>query len=132
MADLTNAQRSKDWRKKNPEKSRESDRKSKSKHYEKHLRRLRNYDLRRRYGITLEDYERMVKEQNNSCAICGAEGGEGRKRLIVDHHHVTGKIRQLLCQPCNAVLGMCFENTSTLQSAIQYLNRHNEVEDEKR
>lgn len=50
-----------------------------------------------RYGLTREDYERMAREQAGACALCGAD----EKRLVVDHDHVTGVVRALLCDRCN-------------------------------
>ena len=74
-------------------------------------------DLRWRYGITLEDYNKM--DQN--CNICGSsEEGRGFK-MNVDHCHDTGKVRGLLCNSCNRGLGLLGEDN--LEKAIQYLNQ---------
>lgn len=69
------------------------------------------------YGITPEQYERMVIEQDGKCAIC-----EEKQPLLVDHDHRTGKLRKLLCRKCNSLLGMCDDNTDKLQKAAAYLN----------
>jgi hypothetical protein len=62
----------------------------------------RPYGLKRRHGITLEQYEAMLLSQNGLCAICGHPPDVGvNKRLHVDHDHATGKIRGLLCMHCN-------------------------------
>lgn len=74
------------------------------------------------YGITKEEYDTMVVTQNNQCAICRKQ----MKLPHVDHNHGTGKNRELLCQHCNMMLGMCFENSDILLSAIQYLEKHSE------
>lgn len=50
-----------------------------------------------RYGIDREEFERMARAQNNACALCGND----EKRLVVDHNHVTGLVRKLLCDRCN-------------------------------
>lgn len=73
-----------------------------------------DYHLRQTFGITLEDYDQMLDEQNGVCAICGKpETSTSRygnvKRLSVDHDHKTGKIRSLLCDICNKNLGV-YEN----------------------
>lgn len=60
-----------------------------------------DYHLRRKYGITLVDYERMVAEQLSACRICGST----ERKLVVDHCHVTGKVRGVICQYCNGRLG---------------------------
>lgn len=76
-----------------------------------------------RYGITLEQYIEMVAEQNGVCAICKKpETARNTTRLSIDHCHATGKVRGLLCQQCNKMLGMGKDNPETLQAAINYLN----------
>lgn len=60
----------------------------------------RRRSLKRKYGITIDDYNKMFIEQNGKCFICGLE-----KKLVVDHDHKTGEIRKLLCHGCNTVLG---------------------------
>ena len=84
--------------------------------------RTRNNDLKRNYGITLEDHSKMYEEQNGRCAICGSEGDGRWKKLCVDHDHKTGKVRKLLCRNCNMILGQVGDNTQTLQSMVEYLH----------
>lgn len=77
----------------------------------------------RNYGITLEQYDQMVLDQNGCCKICGTdEPGGNRKRFSVDHNHATGKVRGLLCGSCNAALGLFKDNPTIIQSALSYLN----------
>lgn len=59
----------------------------------------------RRYGLTIEDYDAMLLTQKGRCAICGRSATENTKRLSVDHDHVTGHVRGLLCQVCNRDVG---------------------------
>ena len=75
--------------------------------------------LKRRYGITLEQYEAMLESQNGKCAICKGDCLTGRN-LAVDHDHETGKVRGLLCSKCNQGLGQ-LNNIELLQRAIDYL-----------
>jgi hypothetical protein len=81
--------------------------------------------LLRKYRLTADEYNTLVKKQNGRCAICReAETAQLKgviKRLSVDHDHVTGKVRGLLCQACNLVLGGCRDKVLTLMAAIQYL-----------
>lgn len=87
----------------------------------------RDVHLRRRYNITEQEYNEMVEEQSNLCAICGQpekNGYKGRTDLCVDHNHSTGKVRGLLCNHCNRGIGLLGENTSTLENAINYLREH--------
>lgn len=78
--------------------------------------------LKRRYGVTLEQYDRMLEEQNGVCAICGGVN-KGGWRLAVDHDHDTGKVRGLLCQNCNRRVGELENNPTLFRSTINYLSR---------
>lgn len=82
--------------------------------------------LRRTYKITLEDYERLLKSQNGRCAICGGEGflmdaSRHKVKLVVDHDHKSGRIRGLLCHNCNRALGLLHDDSTALQTALEYL-----------
>lgn len=78
---------------------------------------------RKRYGITLEDYERMLREQGGRCRICRADkqGKKADRRFHVDHDHGTGKVRGLLCTRCNVSLGW-YEQWK--KQALQYLREN--------
>lgn len=77
------------------------------------------------FGISKEDYETMLLNQNGVCAICNEpELSKRFKFLAVDHCHKTGKIRGLLCSKCNQGLGYFNDNVSNLQSAITYLKNN--------
>lgn len=77
------------------------------------------------HGITIDDYESMLKNQNFKCAICGSSGENTEKYkhrpLFVDHNHKTGKVRGLLCSNCNFILGHAKDDISILENAIKYL-----------
>lgn len=81
-------------------------------------------DLKRKYGLTLEEYDLMDKLQNSRCAICGKVNKNGWN-LAVDHNHKTGKIRKLLCASCNLVVGASYEDIEILKLTIKYLEEHN-------
>lgn len=78
--------------------------------------------LKRKYGITPEDYETLLQQQSGVCAICLEVG---TRKLSVDHCHRTGKIRALLCQKCNSAIGLLNEDTDLMRKAITYLETHN-------
>jgi len=79
--------------------------------------------LKRSYDITLNDYNQMLTEQNNQCAVCGTtEPGGKHGKFVVDHCHDTGKVRGLLCKRCNIALGEVGDNIQTLQAMIEYLS----------
>ena len=84
---------------------------------------FRENHLKKTYGITLEQYDKMLEEQDNGCAICGTEESGGKGRFHVDHCHDTGKVRGLLCMPCNVALGGFKDSVLNLASAIQYLEK---------
>jgi hypothetical protein len=76
--------------------------------------------MRRDYGITPEDYERMYAEQGGRCAICQVE----RPRLLVDHNHTTRAVRGLLCRACNFALGFLRDNPVSAAAAAAYLTSY--------
>lgn len=81
----------------------------------------RNNQYFKRYGITLNDYEKMLKIQNYCCAICTIHISELSSRLHVDHCHTTGKVRGLLCFNCNSGLGRFKDSKSNLLNAVTYI-----------
>ncbi len=93
------------------------------------LQRHRN--LQFAYGITIEEYEKMLASQGGKCAICKATDSSSNRGdkgwLHVDHDHITGKIRALLCTRCNHLLGNCQDNIGLLLKAIEYLTRYQSI-----
>lgn len=90
----------------------------------------RKYKLKEAYGLTQGDYDAMYQRQNGRCAVCGAAkepwepgwGVKGRARfLVVDHDHVTGRVRGLLCVHCNCGIGQFRENPAIMRAAMAYL-----------
>ncbi len=85
----------------------------------------RKYNLKKYFGLTIEQYDQMSEKQNHVCAICGktetVKNQHGLLRLSVDHNHTTDKIRGLLCSKCNFLLGHADEDIDILLNAIQYL-----------
>jgi hypothetical protein len=83
-----------------------------------------------KYKITPEQYDWMFKAQNGVCAICGKPETLTRNgklvHLSVDHCHVTGKVRGLLCSEHNKMLGHAEDSVEVLAKAISYLTRYME------
>lgn len=77
----------------------------------------------KKFGLTLEDFNRMSEQQNGLCAICRNPPVD-YERLSVDHCHTSGKVRALLCARCNSGLGYFYEDTERLEAAINYLKEH--------
>ena len=84
------------------------------------------------FGLTLDGYLSMAEEQGNVCLICkkpesAPDGRSAKTRdLSVDHSHVTNKVRGLLCNKCNRGLGLFCDDPSLLQSAMNYLWKHDD------
>jgi hypothetical protein len=74
---------------------------------------------RRLYGLNEEEYNNMILSQNNLCAICNKPSD---KTLHIDHDHVTGRVRGLLCSNCNLGIGLLEEDLIVLNRAIEYLS----------
>lgn len=97
-----------------------------------HREHLRAYNRLRTFGLTLEQFESMLAEQNELCAICGIhmessggvmKNGVQRTGVCVDHDHETGKVRGLLCGHCNKGIGLLRDDPVILAAAIAYLQR---------
>ena len=88
---------------------------------------VRRSKLKRKYGMTVEEYDCLLAGQNGVCVICGKKevrkNQYGVTRLSVDHNHKTGEIRGLLCNKCNVFLGHLESNYGLLFRALDYLNR---------
>ena len=79
-----------------------------------------------RYNITITEYNELYRKQKGCCAICKIHEAKLDRQLSVDHCHNTGKVRELLCNPCNTSLGQLKENKETLLAMIEYIEKHNE------
>lgn len=82
----------------------------------------RRYRLKKMFGITIDDFERMDAEQGGVCAICQKPPTGRQKNLCVDHCHTTGRVRGLLCDKCNRAIGLLDENPDTINRAVSYLS----------
>lgn len=109
--------RHREWTKKNPRPRRGTPEKD------------RAYALKKKYGLSPEDFDQLWESQKGLCVICGCEmipftigkrGGESRS-AVVDHNHDTGKVRGILCRLCNVGLGSFRDNWDLLVSAASYL-----------
>ena len=89
-------------------------------------RYTKNSNLKRNYGITIDDYEAKLLAQGGKCVICGATHTAGKRSemLCVDHCHEGGQLRDLLCKPCNTGLGCFGDDIGRLLAAVEYLKRH--------
>jgi len=95
------------WKERHPDRAKASERRT---------------SLRRKFGITPEEYDALLEAQAGVCAICGEPPGQ--KALAVDHDHDTGSIRGLLCGNCNTALGLLSDDVERLIRAIIYVEDH--------
>jgi hypothetical protein len=86
--------------------------------------------LKRDYGMTIDDYRNMLIEQEYKCAICGCLQSNCDRLFHVDHDHLTGKVRGLLCNRCNGGLGYFKDNIVFLVNAIKYLISNHSLKQE--
>ena len=84
--------------------------------------RRKDYNRKELYGVTPEEYRRLVAEQNGLCWICQKEPSNGED-LCVDHCHATDEVRGLLCKRCNLAIGILGDTAEKLSRAVDYLSR---------
>jgi hypothetical protein len=104
--------RNRAWAKANPEK------------WKIYMRRAK---LKREYGITIAEYDRMFMAQGRRCACCKSDKPNGNNWHI-DHNHETNVVRGILCHTCNVGLGHFRDSVVRLKDAIDYLSRTNNQE----
>jgi hypothetical protein len=85
----------------------------------------RRYLLLTTYGMTSDEYDRMLASQDGKCAICGTDDPQSARNNVwnVDHDHDTGEVRGLLCSPCNRGMGLLQDNPKVIEKVLQYLQR---------
>lgn len=90
---------------------------------------MKRIDLKKRFGITLEEFNAMLESQNFVCKICGLPESikdyrtKTIRHLAVDHCHKTKKVRGLLCSNCNRAIGLLQDSPKILQSALDYVSK---------
>lgn len=134
----------KNWRRKHPEvgsrygklyyKNNKGEIRKRNMQWQKeHPDRVRHHSLMSSHGISLEEYNQKIEEQDGKCDICHQPESRINKRtgktkfLCVDHNHETGKVRGLLCDDCNIAIGKIKENIETLENAKKYLQKYKEL-----
>jgi hypothetical protein len=92
-----------------------------------HKRYMQNCKLRGRYGVSIKDTDMMLVQQDYKCAACQTPLGETIDTHL-DHDHVTGTIRGILCRGCNMALGCVKDSQARLQNLIEYLKSYESSE----
>jgi Recombination endonuclease VII/NUMOD3 motif len=83
--------------------------------------------IRLNYGMSIDEYADLSKQQKGLCAIC-EKTPQGKRPLGIDHCHATGKARELLCSKCNVLIGYSSDSVDILEKAIAYLKKHSFVD----
>lgn len=112
----------KQYRAADPEKFKARSRANQLKHRDKYLRRRREKMLMELYGLTQGQFDAMLVAQCGRCAICDHQF---LSQIAVDHDHLAGRVRELLCGKCNTALGLLDEEPRIVRAALAYLERHN-------
>lgn len=91
----------------------------------------RRWYLKKKYGLSVEDYQTLFDKQDGKCACCSTrlnivKSNNGHDTACVDHNHKTGKVRGLLCNHCNRALGLLKEDAEVMKKLISYLETHDE------
>jgi hypothetical protein len=92
-----------------------------TKHRRSRADHYRDYELRKRYQITALEFDLMLAAQAGGCAICDVALNPDGGALSVDHCHTTGRVRGILCGPCNKAIGLFRDETRLLEKAVRYL-----------
>lgn|SRR6185312_10970555 len=85
--------------------------------------RKRASHLRNKYGLSLEQYAELLARQNECCGVCERHHSEFTTRLAVDHNHITGEIRGLLCNYCNRRIVGRHRDSGILRRVADYLEK---------
>ena len=105
--------------------SRENNRIAVRKYYHKNKEyfkgKAHKHHLKRKYGMTPEDFNALFEKQGRVCGICKRPDPESKMGWCTDHNHQTGQVRGILCRGCNYGLGFFYDNPKALRSAIKYL-----------
>jgi len=97
---------------------------------DKELKKHRKQNLKRKYGLSIECFKKITEAQNDSCSICKKKESainhitKNIRALSVDHCHISGKVRGLLCSKCNFGIGYFDDSIGNLHEAIKYLQHH--------
>jgi hypothetical protein len=117
------------YRSRHPDRVREADKAYTIKYYQGNRKVIQERIRLRKYGLTADELNQMRVDQDFSCAIChiaiaADRGTAARNAEHVDHDHRTGKVRALLCSPCNRTLGVVDDDIDRLRAMIEYLEAH--------
>ena len=108
--------------------AREYARTQRIRHPERTSETQRRVNLKSKYGLSVDEFSKMVEKQGFKCAICFGVFETGQRKMLrpcVDHDHATGVVRQILCGKCNRGIGLLLDSEEIIESALSYIRRHN-------
>lgn len=97
---------------------------------ERFRKNAKAYNLKSKYGVTPEEWDAIFSAQGAACACCGSASPGHRSGWHTDHCHTSGKLRGILCAPCNAALGHAKECPDRLRKLAEYAEKHAVVDAE--
>jgi hypothetical protein len=92
-------------------------------HYTRDAEKINRRNLLTRYNLTEKDFKILEEKSNGVCNLCGQSPKQGNE-LVIDHCHITSKVRGLIHRKCNLLLGYANDNTEILRYAVHYLEKH--------
>lgn len=91
---------------------------------EKRKAYVKDWQYKKKYGITTAQYNQKLIDQKGKCAICSKDHADALNGLYVDHDHESNQVRELLCRECNVGIGFLQDSEDILFKAIEYLRKH--------
>jgi len=109
-----------EYNKTHPDKIRENS----QKYLKAHPKLKKEYNLKYNYGLSITEFDNLLLAQDNKCPICGQPLDlQNPHNVNVDHDHLTGKVRGILCRNCNLAIGFLRDNPEYAKRASEYLER---------
>jgi hypothetical protein len=84
--------------------------------------------MRSLYGLEQSEYDLILERQRNRCAVCKAKTPGGAGSWHIDHDHLTGQVRGLLCNNCNLAVGLLQDDPEIIRAAARYVAKHRRTE----
>lgn len=116
-----------EWRRRNPDKVRKYNATVKARNPDYHREKAIENHFVRKFGITIKQRDALLTAQGEVCAICGTDTPKG-KGWCVDHNHKTGRVRAILCSPCNVGIGHFSESAERMRRAAIYLEANDVID----
>ena len=111
-----------EYRRTHPEKIKTISKKYTNTHKNEIKIRSKKWSLKTKYGLSITEFDNLLLSQDNRCAICKEPLDlQNPKNVNIDHNHLTGKVRGILCLKCNVAIGLLRDNPEYVYNAYKYL-----------